>query len=134
MQLDCMFKSCAHKSRNWLARLPPSRSLLLSLDAFPLPSANAAGQTSFEQPPQCRVQTSAAAAFSRALLSRPSQRSSLHCQATALDLDEIEVLATPEEVQAESQQSRGPFDVLGCDDRVTVNLLTCKAHAVPLES
>ncbi len=108
------------QTRNWLARLPTSKSLLLGLDAFPLSATDSYARPA--QPQRLQTsQSSAAAAFSKALLNRPSQRANTSVHATALELDEIEVLASPQEVQAE-QQRQGPFDQLGCDDRVTVDI------------
>ena len=123
MQSD-LLTSRMRRSRAWLARLPASRSLLLGLDAFPLPAADLLPRV---QGPQRAHQhpSASAAAFSRALLSKDVGRPRVKAQATALELNEIEILAGPEEAAAESEthgQSRGPFDQLGCDDRVTVSL------------
>ena len=123
MQLDLLTFRMS-QSRAWLARLPASRSLLLGLDAFPLPSADLLPRVQGPQRAQ-QHRSASAAAFSKALLSKDVGRPRVQAHATALELDEIEILAGPEEAAAESQlhgQSRGPFDQLGCDDRVTVSL------------
>ncbi|KAK9821649.1 hypothetical protein WJX74_004202 [Apatococcus lobatus] len=121
MQCDMSLLTCRFsQSRAWFTRLPASRSLLLGLDAFPLPAAD---PWSGFQAPQ-RVQqapSSSAAAFSKALLSRDALRPRVRAQATSLELDEIEILAGPQITAAESED-RGAFDQLGCDDRVTGNL------------
>ena len=120
-----MLSSRAWPSGAFFARCNVARSLLLSIDALPLPAAGAnfCGQD-FRQVKNSRI--SAAAALSRGLLSRHIPRPSTSARATASELDEIEILATPEEVQLESA---GPFDQLGCDDRVTVSL-----HQMPHKS
>lgn len=123
MQLD-LLTSKMSQSRAWLARLPASKSLLLGLDAFPLPAADVSPRVQGPQRAQ-RHSSASAAAFSKALLSKDIGRPRIQAQATALELDEIEILAGPEEAAAESEprsQNRGPFDQLGCDDRVTVSL------------
>lgn len=125
MQLD-LLTSRMSQSRAWLARLPASRSLLLGLDAFPLPAADWLPRIQGPQRAQPHASASAAA-FSKALLSKDVGRPRVQAQATALELAEIEILAGPDEVEpaeaAVETDSRRPFDQLGCDDRVTVSLL-----------
>ncbi|KAK9863559.1 hypothetical protein WJX84_010176 [Apatococcus fuscideae] len=115
-----MLGSRFSQSRPWLARLPTSRSILLGLDCFPLPAADSIRQVCAAHPAQQQA-TSSSAAFSKALTGRHSNRGTTTARATAVEPDEIEILAGPDEVAAESE-SKGPFDQLGCDDRVTGNL------------
>ena len=120
MQLDMsVLTSRMSQSRTWLSRLPASRSLLLGLDAFPLPAVDFCPRLHGAQLVQ-QHSSASAAAFSKALLRKEALRPRVQAQATALELDEIEILAGPNEVAAESAR-KGPFDQLGCDDRVTVS-------------